>query len=1068
MFGQGNTGAILGTITDTSGAVVPSAKVTVTNVQTNVASDTQSDSVGNYAVRYLSAGQYRVEAEFSGFKKLVRENIQLDLFRELRVDLTLEAGANVESVTITGTAALLETETGSLSSTMESRQVTSLPLSTRDPTQLENFIPGVVQGPEGTVSNGGQVRRDTYLVDGANNTTHVWGNPTIAPNPDMLEEFKILTNSFSAEYGQTSGSVMVTSMKSGTNQVHGSLFEFFQNTDLNAGNFFTHQVPALHYNQFGGTVGGPIRKNKTFAFFAYQNTRQTGMTAYTNASVPQPAFIQGNFSQILGGQVGTDALGRPVYGDEVFDPLSSRNTVNSAGQTVVVRDPFPGNIIPTSRLSPAALKAAALYPAPQSSALAGNWNSTGLNLNYTKTYDLRLDHNFSESNKLMARYGKNFNRNDTGSEFPDPRSGGVYNNTPNHFVTVNFVHVFSPKATNDLHVNWWQNYAHRTVGGTGTVSENDMGIYGLPNGADRDLATPLYNFTNFTSVGPGYSSLMYQLEASRSIVDTASIALARHTIKFGGEVRQLRTDNLQPNNNNGDFTFNNSFTNQVGLAQSGYDFASFMLGLPVSTTYTIFPDMFRTRTTIFALFVQDDFRVNKKLTLNIGLRFDAPLWWHEAQNRSGVFNLQQNQWVQFGTSGLRTTPWDNDLRNLGPRLGFAYSPFGSDKTVIRGAYGMFTVGTGQSFRESYMQLTPFFALGDGGTLTSTDNIHWTNTLDNIPFSAQSRTGAGYTEVEVYPDHNPMAYMQQWNFNVGHQFKDVLVQVGYAGSKGTHLNMGGYEGDYNMNAIPGNMLSQAQGRFIAPYVPYPQFPTGVLMEQWIGSSSYNSLQVKVERRFAGGFGVMGAYTFQKTIDVGDTGYRDPVDNRNLDRGLSENSIPQRLTAAWNYALPWGRGRQWLTSGPLIYPLGGWELNGTLTLQSGMPLNPTENYNSEVAGAEVFNAPNVSSDPVIPSSQRTLQRWFNTSVFSLPALYTMGDAGKGLIFGPGMSILNIDLSKRFYGFGNETRNLEFRAEAYNLFNTPTFGNPNVTADSAQFGHITSASNSRTMQLALKFYF
>jgi hypothetical protein len=314
----------------------------------------------------------------------------------------------------------------------------------------------------------------------------------------------------------------------------------------------------------------------------------------------------------------------------------------------------------------------------------------------------------------------------------------------------------------------------------------------------------------------------------------------------------------------------------------------------------------------------------------------------------------------------------------------------------------------------------------------------------------------------------MAYMQQWNFNIGHQIRNTLVEVGYAGSKGTHLNMGGYEGDYNVNAIKGSMLSTARGQFIAPYVPYPQFPVGVDVETWIGSSSYNSLQAKVQRRFSNGFGILGAFTWMKVIDVGDTGYRDPAGNRNLDRGLSANSIPTRLTAAWTYALPFGKGRKWLTSGPAIYPLGGWEVDGTLTLQAGSPLNPTENYNSEVAGQEVFNAPNVSGNPILPKSQQTLNQYFNTSMFSIPALYTMGNAGKGIVFGPPMRLMNLTLGKHFYPFRDERRNLEFRAEVYNISNTPTFGNPNVTADSSTFGRITSASNSRTMQLALKAYF
>jgi hypothetical protein len=1068
LFGQGNTGTILGTVTDQSGAVVPRAKVTVTNVQTGVATNTETDSVGEYAVRFIPAGQYRIDADLTGFKKLVRENIQLDVFRELRVDLRLETGTQADSVTITAAAALVETETGTLSSTLEQQQLLDLPLSTRDPTQLENFVPGVVQGSGGTVSNGGQVRRDTYMLDGANNTPQVFGGNIVDPNPDIIGEFKVLTNSFSAEYGQTSGAVMIGSTKSGTNEFHGSAFWFFQNNVLNAGNFFTHTRPVVRYNQPGFTVGGPIRKNRTFFFGGYQNTRQLGTTLFTNGNIPQPAFFSGNFSQILGAKVGTDALGNAVMSKEIYNPYTSQNVVVN-GQTTVVRMPFSGNIIPQSLLSPAAINITKYWPAPQNGNLSANWNSAADNLSYTKTYDLKIDHNFSDSDKLMGRFNKTWPRAVTPAEFIDTRTGGGVQTVPDYFATIDYVHIFGPRIVNDVHLNYWQQYAKRTAGGSGVVSLASLGINGLPDPTDTTFGMPTFQFTNFDTMGSAASAFLIQLQASRSIVDTASISLSRHTIKFGGEARQIRTDNLQPNTPVGDWIFNNSFTNQIGFSQTGYDFASFMLGLVDQLTYLHFPDEFRTRTTVYALFVQDDWHVNKKLTVNMGLRYDAPLWFHEKQNRSGDFNINTNQWVQFGTDGFRTTPWQNDVLNFGPRLGLAYSPFGNSDTVIRAAYGLFTVGVGQSFRESYMQLSPIFAEGDGGRYTSTNNITWNATLDDVPFTNQGLTGAGYASTEIYPNTNKMAYMQQWNFNIGHQIKNTLVEVGYAGSKGTHLNMGGYEGDYNVNAIPGSLLSTARGQFIAPYVPYPQFPVGVDVETWIGSSSYNSLQAKVQRRFSNGFGILGAFTWMKTIDVGDTGYRDPAGNRNLDRGLSANSIPTRLTAAWTYALPFGKGRPWLTSGPLIYPLGGWEVNGTLTLQAGAPLNPTENYNSEVAGQEVFNAPNVTGNPILPKSQQTLSEYFNTADFSIPALYTMGNAGKGIVFGPPMRLMNLTLGKRFYPFGSDARrNIEFRAEMYNVSNTPTFGNPNVTADSSTFGHITSASNSRTMQLALKAYF
>jgi hypothetical protein len=1054
LFAQANTGSILGTANDTSGAVVPQVKVVLTNVKTGVQSSVITNSVGDYVFEFLPPGEYRIEAEVPGFKKFVRENITLDVTRQLRINIGLEAGQVTETVSVTARASLVETETGSLSTTVENQQVTSLPLLGRDPQSLRLLAPGVVNTSNGPITQGGLVRKDPYYIDGVNSSFHVWSGNPVNPNPDVIAEFKTLTNSFSAEYGETSGAVMISTTKSGTNSPHGTLFEFWRNDALNAGNYFAHKVANLRRNQFGGTVGGPIQKNKTFFFFDMQYTRQIGAAAFTNITVPLPDFKQGDFSRIS---------------NVIYDPATTQTSVDSSGRATVVRSPFPGNRIPAAQINPASLKVQALFPSPLVNTPFANFSSFGANTSTNLEYDIKVDHNFSERDKITVRWSAHKSTTDQPAAFGTTAGGPLpgtlgpgYSTNPGRQAVVNWVHLFGSRATNNLNIGWFDQYPKRTTPGYGKISENDLGILGMPNGGDK-LGTPYFLFTNFEQLGATTDTLFFELQNNNNLTDTASIVLGRHTLKFGGEARHLRTDNLQPGPMNTSWTFNSFFTDQRGVAGTGFDYAGFLLGLPSAMNYTIYPDYFRSRTSVYALFLQDDFRVSRKLTLNLGLRWDAPLWYHEAQNRSGVFDLKAGMYQVFGQNGFRDTPWDNNWLNFGPRIGFAWSPLDQRRLVLRGGFGLFSVGTNSAGANGFMITSPIFADADVGRYTTTDQINWKTTLNTIPYVPADKTGKNATSVSVFPDHNPMSKFEQFNFNVENEFKSILVEVGYAGTRGVHLQYGAY----NLNAIPVAMAPVAQGRFIAPFVPYPQYPNGVTSQSWIGSSDYNSLQIKVERRFSGGLGMIAAYTFSKLIDTGQSGYRDPLGNRGLDRGLAPDNAPQRFTFAFNYRLPFGKGNRWVTRGPLSYLIGGWELNGITTFQSGDSITPGISTNTCVCGNN-FAVPNVSGNPRLDPSQRTLSHWFNTNDFSVPAQYTIGNAGRGLIYGP--HLFNTDLAgaKRFPLPFREGMDLEFRAEFYNAFNTPQFNDPNVTLGAGTFGQITgSKGNERQGQLALKMH-
>jgi hypothetical protein len=1068
-FGQGNTGSIVGTVTDPSGAVVPNVRVIATNTGTGVQSTVLTDSLGNYTIGLLPPGTYQIDAEVTGFKKFQRQSVNLEMTRQLRIDIALETGAVSETVSVDATTPLLETETGALSTTIENRQVTSLPTLGRNPQDFRLLVPGVALNRDNnTVIQGGLVRKDPYYIDGAHSSNHVWSGNPVNPNPDVLQEFKVLTNSFSAEYGETSGGVMASTTKSGTNDIHGTLFEFFRNDKLNAGNYFTHTRPIIRRNQYGGTVGGPIVRNKTFFFFDIQFTKQRGTSAFTNLSVPTPEFKRGDFSSLLGAQIGTDALGRPVFRNQIFDPATTRTVTNASGQSVIVRDPFAGNMIPMNRFSPAAIKVQALWPDPQINAAGANYSAFGSVKDENYEYDIKIDHHFSEADKVMGRYSGRKTDSIPAQPFPDPRAGGgvpgvlgqgLYNRNHSRQVVVNHVHIFSPRATNDLHLGWFQTYPKRPVPGFGEVSTDSLGIFGLPNGSDP-LGTPDFQFTNFARLGATSDTLFFELQDSKSLVNVTSFILNRHSIRFGGEARKIRTDNFQPNPGTTLWRFAPIFTDQRGFANTGFDYASFLLGLPAQMGYRIFPGFFKSRTSVYALFVQDDIRISRKLTLNLGLRWDAPLWYHEAENRSGVFDLDRGEYILFGQNGFRDTPWKNDWNNFGPRVGFAYSPFAKGKTVIRGGYGIFSVGTMSSGAFGFLQSDPIFADADVGRYNTLDQVNWRTTLDRVPYEPADKTGRNASSVSIYPDDNPMSYFQQWNLNVQQEVAAIMVEVGYSGSKGTHLHYGAY----NLNAIPVDLAPAAQGRRIAPFVRYPQYPGGVNVQTWIGSSSYHSLQVKAERRFASGLGFLAAFTFQKLINTGEQGYRDPLGNRDLDRGISPDSAPYRFTVGYSYQLPFGRGHRWLRGGVADAVLGGWEINGITTFQAGFPLTPGLNIDTCVCGSAT--RPDVLRDPNLSGSERTLDRWFDTAAFAAPALYRIGNAGRGLIWGPGMRNFDVEIGKRFYLPMREGMHLELRGEFYNVSNTPYFNNPNVTIGSTTAGRITSVSNNpRQAQLALK---
>jgi hypothetical protein len=1105
-YGQIYTSSVLGTVTDSSGAVVPGAKATLVNVNTGVTDTTQTNGAGDYLFQYLQPGQYTLTVEAKGFKKFVRENVSLQMYSKLSVNVTLEPGAITQSITVKALTPLLQTQTGEQSATISSHQVAELPLDRTNSVldvvdAMKLLSPGVVMDTSysWTVSEGGVVRKDQDYIDGAMTTLSVWSGNAINPVPDAIQEVKVMTNSFSAVYGNTGGSITLVSTKSGTNQFHGDVYEYLENNALNAGNYFEHTVPKQVFNEPGFTVGGPIVKNKLFFFGDWQMIRNYGQTAFTGLTVPDPSWRTGNFSNILGPQVGVDALGRPIYKNEIFNYSTQRAvtagqvdpvTGLTALQSGYVRDPYsPMNIIPTGDMNAAALALQKLYPAPTvPGAIYNNYDTVQPSFDREHQYDIKMDYNVREQDRIMGRWSLFYDLGYGGQPFPGLGGGGL---APASEVSSNpvldWVHIFGPSTTNDLHASYFHEYERRLPLGYGTVSLSTYGITGLPN-ANQPLGVPnigggANGFQGSSGVwflGSRYDTLELQGQADIYADDLLTHIHGKHTLQFGGEVQRMQINNDQPNPSNTRWWFNNDFTDQytgTGVGSTGFDYASFLLGLPSNLQYSAFPNFADVRASVFALFAEDAYRVKPNLTLDLGLRWDAPLHWYGVNNTIGSiysWNGTSAVYHKLGQNGFRSTQWNNQWWNFGPRIGIAWSPSRLRNTVIRAGYGLFTMGVQEGGAHGGFPLDPgWLTITDAGVFNDGLTAALTEprglTLSNIPytpFAASLNPNPGIT-----PNNNPMSTAEQWNIGVQHEMGGVMFNVAYAAAHDYHLQQAGY----SFNVIPPNLWSTCQGKKFAPSgtacVPYPQYNVGALGQSiWIGENSYNSLQVTATKHFSRGLTFLAAYTWAKNLNVGENGYRYPVTNRYADRAWDSNSVPQRFTLSYVYALPFGEGEQWVSHGPLVPVLGNWQVSGITTLQSGYPLT-VSGANTCPGCGNAANQPNMIGNPVPSGFTQNTSHWFDASAFTEPSLWTVGNAGyNGLFFGPGLTNFDIGLSKRFFfpKLG-ESKNLQFRADFFNAFNHPWFSNPNTNIQSGAVGTIGGTNNSpRIIQLALKFNF
>lgn len=1093
-YGQGvNVGNITGIVTDGQGAALPGVKVEVKNVATNVISTATTNDEGNYLVANLIPGSYELTANLAGFKKFVRTGFQVQVAQTLRIDPVMPVGDVAETVVVTGATPLLQTETGSRGEVIDNRKITQLPLNGRNVYGLTALVPGAAPDNTGRVRiNGARSRSNEYLVDGVTQVIPETRADPIAPPPiDSIEEFKILTNSFSAEYGNSAGGVVSVATKSGTNDFRVTLWEFFRNDALNTRNFFAppnQRKPVLRQNQFGVAGGGPIflprfgeggprlydGRNRTFFFADYEGLRVRNQAVF-NLTVPTLDARSGDFSRLLGPVIGTDSLGRQIRQGQIFDPASER-TVNG----VVVRDPFPNNVIPRARFDPAASRLLEFYPLPtEAGAITQNFrlaNSTG---NDSDRFDARVDHVITSNANVFGRYS--YSRGDS---LPNAPFRGATNDfgasaTTTESLTGALTNTLASAKLNELRLSYLNRGVNRPpyLGDTNVAQQvgiaNITTASGLPNIDITDVTTLGSNFSGGFIIGE---------QQVYSLIDNFSFVAGRHSVKLGGEVRLYRLTNFQPNALNGRFLFRAAQTAVPGSlqARTGNALASFLLGSVNQTQYTQKDPGQEIGSETYAAFVQDDFKLSRRLTLNIGLRYDVNTRIGDTRDFDSSFDLATGRVL----AGDAKPDVALDKNNFAPRFGFALDLFGDQTTAVRGGYGVFfqpIIGGGGNPLGGLPKF-PFEFTSNATAI----GVQPVAILSQGPVRQQEfdpndpRLGFGATVQVQAPNLAP--YVQQWNIGLERSVRgSLLVGASYIGSAGKKLDSG-RNGYLNLNQVPIEVVRQAaqQQNTSTPDTtslrPYRNFNEVQPLLTRYGDSIYHSLQLKAERRFSNDLSFLASYTWSKSIDnasevFGFTGGSWPQDVYNLraERAVSTADVPHRFVASYVYDLPVGENRLIPLTGLLNALAGGWQINGITTLASGRPVDVEQSVNT-TRTFSLLQRPNIAGNPNLPRDQRTLERYFDTSAFSAAAPLAFGTAPRNPVRGPGLVNFDVTLSKEF-AF-SERRSVEFRAEAFNVTNTPPFQletrttfNPGLPLAQQNFGRITSAGPGRQIQFALK---
>jgi outer membrane receptor protein involved in Fe transport len=1098
---QGVYGIISGTVGDSGGAVLPGATVVVTNVDTKVAKTLTTNAAGVYSATNLIPGVYTVEASLSGFKTSVAEAIRLEVNANTKVDVILQVGPTSEAVTVIADAPLLQTQQTSLGQTVTGRQIEQLP-TRRNLFSLIPLAAGVSQqatcdgcGNNGNLRiNGDRPRNQDYILDGTTITAPVFGGQAFNPAIDSIQEFRIETNSMSAEYGKAGGGVLIAVTKTGTNAFRGSAYGYNRNERLNARDYFedrTQSKNPFDQNEFGGTLGGPIVRNRLFFFTDYQGIRANGSRPVTGVTVPDAAFRSGDLSALCtAGFTGTGMC------------LNASQQIRLPGTNT----PVPFNRIPVVQLSPIAQKFMQLWPTSQTPGANPGTNEASFPNPFDNTTDRinsRLDQQVSSSDQVFGVFHGQWGRNISYPGNVVEPDGQQIQRSKDYAFTGGWNRTLTSTLLNTFRFGYMHRIGHRTNPGQGVRSPSDFGIQGIPNclSSVPDTSRGTKCGTPGLSVGgfQGFSTggILYEPANTLQINDQVSTLVGRHSVKAGGDARRYAIDNYQPNGVASSFAFTGS--------QTGNAFADFLFGVVNNGNVQVQNAMVSTRAWSYALFVQDDFKLSSKVTLNLGVRWQYDESFREVHNGLAFFNPSTADWEQFGVNAPDTS-FDPSRAQFAPRLGLAWNP--TPSLVVRTGYGIMypsAVGHGRA--------------GDGQpgpNLLARTNIAAGTNWSSLPAITNPDAAAITAPIPVdarvsfsswAPREQTPPTFQLWNVTVEKQLDAATAaQVAYVGSHGSHLPI-----NYAYNICQQTPASTAQFGYAATTSPYcPKAAERVLAAggslfdlvvtpgYWgLSSSDYHSLQAKFERRFTGGLSVLANFTWSRLKDdsSSDWGGFWSLDvlgqdfyNRGAERSVSAGDIPRRLTIAPIVELPFGPGRRWLNDGVSGQVLGGWRASAIYTLASGSPFGITDNsYGYCNAAHTLSNRPMMIGNPLPPGFNQTIEHWFDAAAFDFsgtcpaPGLQTpTGPSDTKKAFGnapryfadirnPGVNYLDLSLQKDVRLSAGDQRRLQVRADFFNLLNRPQFAEPIADPSNPGFGRITrTALNNRTIQLGLHFYF